>query len=128
MQKKSRKQLIEYGLLGALALTLYLTGWHTEVIGYLQRGILATGLMDPNIEKPKEDSVSEAPVTADFNFNLIDSDGKQVAMQEFEGKTIFMNLWATWCPPCIAEMPGINKLFNELQSEDIHNAIPGRGF
>lgn len=119
MRKRTGKQFIEYGIVGALVLTLYLTGWHTEVIGFVQRGILATGLMNPDTEKLKEDSVSEAAITADFNFNLIDSKGKKVAVKAFKGKTVFLNLWATWCPPCIAEMPGINKLYNATLNEDI---------
>ncbi len=119
MQKNTRKQFIEYGILGALFLTLYLTGWHTEVIGFVQRGVLATGFMDPDTSRPMEESASEAAVTADFNFNLIDSNGKEISMQSFKGKTIFLNLWATWCPPCIAEMPGINELYNATSNENI---------
>lgn len=119
MQKRTRKQFIEYGIVGALVLTLFFTGWHTEVIGFLQQGILATGLMNPDTEQSMENSVSEAAITADFNFNLLDSKGNTVAVQSFKGKTVFLNLWATWCPPCIAEMPGINKLYNATLNEDI---------
>ena len=35
-------------------------------------------------------------------------------MEEFKGKVIFFNVWATWCPPCIEEMPTIHNLFEEV--------------
>ena len=42
-------------------------------------------------------------------------------MSDYKGKTIFLNFWATWCPPCRAEMPDIQKLYEEFQQkkEDI---------
>ncbi len=48
MNKKLKKNLIEYGLIGAVFIGLFVTGLHTEVFGFLQRGILATGLNGPN--------------------------------------------------------------------------------
>ncbi len=51
------------------------------------------------------------------NWQLIDLDGSPHAMAEFSGKPIFLNFWATWCGPCIAEMPSISKLIEEKDSE-----------
>ena len=51
---------------------------------------------------------------ADFNLMLMDEDGNTLSLADFKGKAIFMNMWATWCPPCIAEMPNINKLYKEM--------------
>lgn len=127
MKKKNRntkKTLIEFGIIAAVAITLYATGLHTEVIGFAQRGLLATGLMNPNVEKitqersdETESTTTAAPIPADFNLKLIDQDGKSTSLAEFKGKVIFMNMWATWCPPCIAEMPNINKLHKEMGDE-----------
>ncbi|HET8839502.1 MAG TPA: TlpA disulfide reductase family protein [Flavobacteriaceae bacterium] len=41
------------------------------------------------------------------------------SLAQYEGKVIFINIWATWCAPCIAEMPGINDLYNDLKNENI---------
>ena len=38
-------------------------------------------------------------------------------MQSLKGKTIFMNYWATWCPPCVAEMPSIHKLYTKFKDD-----------
>ena len=114
-QKSTKRNLIEYGIIAAVAITLYATGLHTEVIGFAQRGLLATGLMTPSVEKIAQDKSDENEATAstthapaDFNLTLLDENGATKSLAEFKDKVIFMNMWATWCPPCIAEMPNIN--------------------
>ena len=124
MNKKTKKSLIEYSVIGAIILTLFATGLHTEVLGFMQRGLLATGIMNPDLEQKAELATAEVATNdsnpkADFSMNLINSKGEKVSMEEFRGKVIFMNIWATWCPPCIAEMPGINKLYNDVNKEDV---------
>ncbi|MBZ4190762.1 TlpA family protein disulfide reductase [Niabella sp. 3A5MI-3] len=52
--------------------------------------------------------VSEAQETPDLKFK--DENGKSVSLHSLKGKVVFINLWATWCPPCIHEMPSINEL------------------
>jgi thiol-disulfide isomerase/thioredoxin len=46
------------------------------------------------------------------------ADGSTVTLADFKGKVVLLNLWATWCPPCIKEMPGLNELAKELKNED----------
>ncbi len=46
------------------------------------------------------------------------SDGQQTAVSAFRGKTILLNLWATWCVPCRQEMPALDKLQAQLGSKD----------
>lgn len=48
-----------------------------------------------------------------------DLDGSSFELGRFKGKVIFINIWATWCVPCIFEMPSIEKLYNAFQNEDI---------
>lgn len=119
MKKNIKKQIIELGVIGTVVLTLFLTGLHTEMFGFIQRGFLETGLLNPDLEQKATSSTETANPKADFSMILINSKGEKVRMEEFKGKVIFMNLWATWCPPCIAEMPAINALYNEVEHEDI---------
>ena len=108
-----KRQLIETGVIAAVIAVLYFTGLHTEVIGTLQRGLLATGLIQPAAHVD-EDIVS----TAAYNLQLYSLEGERTTLAEFEGKTVFMNFWATWCPPCIAEMPNINALHADFAEND----------
>lgn len=52
-----------------------------------------------------------------YQWQLINNNGKTVSLEEFKGKIIFINFWATWCPPCIAEMPGLQKLYSDYQDK-----------
>ena len=51
------------------------------------------------------------------NFSLPDLDGKMVSLSDYRGKVVLLNIWATWCPPCVEEMPSMEKLYQELQAE-----------
>src|SRR6056297_1715185 len=44
------------------------------------------------------------------NFSLKNMNNKEVTLRDLEGKKVFINFWASWCPPCKAEMPDIQKL------------------
>ncbi len=109
MNKKLKKELIEWGVLLGVVGVLFVTGWYKDVAGFLQRGLLETGLMKPTI--------SEETRAASYDFQLVTMGGRTVNFDEFEGKTVFMNFWATWCPPCIAEMPDINSLYTKVGTE-----------
>ncbi|MDH5382723.1 MAG: TlpA family protein disulfide reductase, partial [Cyclobacteriaceae bacterium] len=43
--------------------------------------------------------------------------GELVNLSQFKGKVVFLNLWASWCAPCKAEMPGIDELYLDLKNE-----------
>ena len=48
-----------------------------------------------------------------------DSDGDEVRFADFGGKVVLVNLWATWCAPCRAEMPSIDRLAADMAGEDL---------
>ena len=47
---------------------------------------------------------------AAYSWRLTDLDGQPVEFGDYKGKTVFLNIWATWCPPCVAELPSIGRL------------------
>lgn len=53
------------------------------------------------------------------DFTLEDLDGNTVSLKDFQGeKIVFLNFWASWCPPCRLEMPDLNKLYQENKGDD----------
>jgi len=50
------------------------------------------------------------------SFQLYDQRGQQLNLNSFRGKKVFVNFWATWCPPCRAEMPSIEKLYAAIDT------------
>ena len=69
--------------------------------------------MDINGEKP---SVSNVQQTPDLKFK--DEDGRTISLSSLNGKVVFINFWATWCPPCIHEMPSINELKQSFKNNE----------
>ena len=106
---------------------LYFTGLHTEVIGQVQRVLLFTGVMNADVPEPSVNSNAgtfETSTGAEVEmvgngFQMKSLSGKTVSLESMKGKVIFMNIWATWCLPCIAEMPNIQSLYEKIGSEKI---------
>ncbi len=51
-------------------------------------------------------------------FRLPGFDGKQVGLSDFRGKVVMVHFWATWCPPCVEELPTIDKLYRDFFGKD----------
>ena len=56
---------------------------------------------------------------ADLDWKLLEMDGAETSLAAFQGKVLFVNRWATWCPPCVAEMPAIQRLYERFSGEDV---------
>jgi thiol-disulfide isomerase/thioredoxin len=56
---------------------------------------------------------------ADFNWKCQTLDGQDFVMYNLKGKTVFLNFWATWCPPCVAEMPGLDQLYLQIKDKPV---------
>lgn len=67
-----------------------------------------TNVNKPKVEEEQAVKEVEAPKVADLSFK--DKAGNVVTLSALKGKVVFINFWATWCPPCIHEMPSINTL------------------
>jgi thiol-disulfide isomerase/thioredoxin len=51
------------------------------------------------------------------DFTVPDLEGKEFSLSSFKGQVVLLNFWATWCPPCRAEMPAMEELYQELKDE-----------
>lgn len=52
------------------------------------------------------------------SFTIQTLTGETVSLEDFRGKRILLNFWATWCPPCKEEMPDMQTLYNEFKDQD----------
>lgn len=75
--------------------------------------LMKTGVMDVETDAPSSGE------QFNYDFNIKDLQGRSVNFNQFKGKTVFLNLWATWCGPCRAEMPSIQSLYEKVNKEKV---------
>ncbi|MFD2034800.1 TlpA family protein disulfide reductase [Belliella marina] len=108
-----RKEIKSWGLILAFIAFLYFTGLITPIMGGVQSILLSTGLI-----KPKITMVDKENLDFDYKGRFSNMAGAAIELEEYRGKTVFINLWATWCPPCRAEMPHISELYKKVKDTE----------
>ena len=81
------------------------------------KAMVLQGLMKVGFFSPDTSSTDALPVKDLAGIRFRDVKGKVIDLGDLKGKVIFLNFWATWCPPCIAEMPGVNKLYEKFKND-----------
>lgn len=95
-----------------VVMILQFTGLLSHISFFAQSAALKTGLMNAAAEaKPDAKDF-------DYGFTLKDLEGTPIDFNQFKGKVVFLNLWATWCGPCKAEMPTIQKLYDKVRGNE----------
>ena len=61
-------------------------------------------------------SSSETRPTQAFDFTAMDKDGKTVKLSDFKGKKVYINMWASWCGPCMRESPELEKVYQKYKN------------
>ncbi len=65
----------------------------------------------------EESNKAESNKTPSIDFELKDQYGKTHKLSDYKGKVVFLNFWATWCPPCKMEMPDIQKIYEKYEKQ-----------
>lgn len=112
-KKKKTFSIVLDFLLYGLIILLLIPGTRKSILPVIMRTVL-----HPPLKK-----VSTAPLQKltekDYLWPVEELDGTQVYLTQFRRQVMFINFWATWCPPCRAEMPGIQKLFDQYKKKVI---------
>lgn len=106
---------------------LMFTGKMNAVTGYLSSGAptIAEEQKEEKTEEaektdadePQKENETESGLTPAIDFTLTDQYGNTHKLSDYKGETVFLNFWATWCSPCRAEMPDIQKLYESAETE-----------
>lgn len=86
--------------------------WALAVVILLAVGVSAVLYLKQGAPRK---TVTAAKTLPDASFR--DKDGKVVSVSDFKGKVVLVNLWATWCPPCVAELPALDMLHARLRDK-----------
>lgn len=62
-------------------------------------------------------AVDKRETLEDYHWNLVDLNGNQFNFENTRGKVVLVNFWATWCPPCVAELPSMDRLHDAYKDQ-----------
>ena len=104
-----KKRWLSVLLIGFLMIIVFVP----DAKSFLLRQLVSVGLFKAEINKNEANNL---PETASFSFT--DSNGITATNARLKGKVVFINFWASWCPPCRAEMPSLDELYKKLQNNN----------
>ena len=96
-----------------LAAVVALGTWMQSQMGRRQLPVPLLGAEFP------EDGRRTVYGRTDYDWPLLTLDGEEASFAQFRGRTVFLNVWATWCGPCVSEMPSIEKLHRSISDDGI---------
>ena len=110
LTKKSKLGIASDVIFIVFIVLLIIPSTRIEVVAALQK--IRVAIIQPSVEDEEKAIVLSQQ---DYAWMFSDLEGNQYRLGDFKGKVLFVNLWATWCPPCVAEMPSIQKLYDKFK-------------
>jgi len=87
-------------------------------VGFILLGIVLYFILDARQVIAQNDELSSTPVKVNYpapELTLTDLAGIPVSLEDYLGEVILVNMWATWCPPCKAEMPTLQSFYDDYK-------------
>jgi len=114
--KFSKRQIISYSantfFIGLICLFLFVP----DAKSWVMKQMLNVGFFKADGEKTSQDHTQ--PLLQSTSLTVKDTKGNTLSINELKGKIVFINFWATWCPPCRAEMPQLQKMYTVLKGNE----------
>ncbi len=108
----NKKNVINVIFIGFLLVLIFVPSAKALMI----RGLMEIGLFNPGVDQT-EKTISTTEIMDLSGIKFKDVSGNIVDLGTLKDKVVFLNFWATWCPPCLAEMPSVNKLYNQFKDD-----------
>jgi peroxiredoxin len=88
--------------------------------GLIVLGIVLFFVLQASASAPRDDEFSTIPAEVNYSapeLELTDLNGNPVALTDYLGSVVLVNMWATWCPPCKAEMPDLQAFYEKYKDD-----------
>lgn len=93
-----------------LVILMLIPATRTELSSFIIR---MTSLPPSTLDEDEQYTINNQSL----NWQVYDINGNSVSLESLTDKPVFLNFWATWCPPCIAELPAIEELYDDFKDE-----------
>ena len=118
MRMKLKLKHLPYIILGVLVIYIFVDFVVKEAAKRSESNAIEETFNDQNIDITDSSvDMSQIQYAADFELTTLDVD--QVRLSDLKGKKVMVNFWATWCPPCIEEMPDLQNFYEKHKDNNI---------
>lgn len=113
------KNLLSFAILALAVVILIVNIWKPDSTESEKKnsGQTEEAVNNEDIPGAKLSSLREGAEAPDFELTTLD--GKTVKLSDYRGKKVILNFWATWCPPCKAEMPHMQNFYEENKDQNV---------
>ncbi len=121
MKKSMLYGICGLGIVLAIGLLVFSPSFYRQLPPDARADLFTDVFADVFVDEMAGFQVLTPPISAE-GLAFLDKDGQSLELSAFQGRMVLINFWATWCAPCLAEMPSLNRLQIALGNEDLAGA------